>query len=258
MRLAMVSQWLRASRIGGPEGRAARTYALGITIAQVLWVGWLFLPESAGTAGFLVLLVAEIMVPVIAERVGRTPWHPHHITERYGLFTLILMGESLLGSANAIIEAIQDGEHLDELIPLAIFAFSVTASLWWIYFWAPHHGKISGMASSLFYGYGHYVIFAAAGALSAGIETEISRITGHSELGDLATGFTVTLPVFLFMLGIWVIAIRPVANRTVNTVIPVAAVLVLLDPLSPLPTALCAVILAVVVAVLVINPAPED
>ena len=39
---------------------------------------------------------------------GTTPWHPHHITERYGLFTLILLGESLLASANAVIEARPD------------------------------------------------------------------------------------------------------------------------------------------------------
>ena len=35
-------------------------------------------------------------MPVWAERAGPTTWHPHHIAERYGLFTLIVLGESIL------------------------------------------------------------------------------------------------------------------------------------------------------------------
>lgn len=258
MRLAMVSQWLRASRAGGAAGRAARVYAGGIAAVQVLWVAWLFLPGQAQAVVFLVLVAAELTVPVVAERRGRTPWHARHITERYGLFTLILMGESLLGSANAIIEALHEGEYLGELVPLAVLAFTVTACLWWIYFWAPHHGRISDMAHSLVYGYGHYFIFAAAGALSAGIESEISSITGHSELGEIATSFTVTLPVAVFMAGVWLLVIRPVGSRLVNLVVPLAALLVFLDPLIPVPTAWSAVVLVLVVAVLVAGPDGAD
>jgi hypothetical protein len=44
-------------------------------------------------------------VPIIAEKRDMTPSHSHHITARYGLFTLILLGESLFASANPIIEA---------------------------------------------------------------------------------------------------------------------------------------------------------
>ncbi|RAF58726.1 low temperature requirement protein A, partial [Burkholderia multivorans] len=116
-----------------------------------------------------VLILAEVAVPIIAERTGNTPWNPHHITERYGLFTLILLGESLLASSNAIIEAIHDADTLAPLISIAVLTLVATAALWWIYFWPPHHDVIGGLASSLAYGYGHYFIFAAAGAFSAGI-----------------------------------------------------------------------------------------
>ncbi len=48
MRLALVAQWLRAAR-DHPEGRAATLrYAAGITVVQLCWVGWLYLPEPAG------------------------------------------------------------------------------------------------------------------------------------------------------------------------------------------------------------------
>jgi hypothetical protein len=87
--------------------------------------------------GLFVLAAAELAVPVVAERRGGTPWHPHHITERYGLFTLILLGQSLLASTNAIIEALSTDQALAPLISIAILAFVVTAALWWIYFWPP-------------------------------------------------------------------------------------------------------------------------
>ena len=48
-------------------------------------------------------MAGELLVPVIAERVtGRTVYHLEHIAERYGLFTIIVLGESLFASAISI------------------------------------------------------------------------------------------------------------------------------------------------------------
>ena len=66
-----------------------------------------------------------------------------------------------------------------------------------------------------------------------------------------------TVPIAVFVLGIWWVAIRDHADAVVNTVVPVGAVLVLLDPLIPVPITLTAVIMAVVVGVLVVRP-PVD
>ena len=254
MRVAMVAQWLRAARADETTRRTCLTYAAGISLVQVLWIAVLVLPGAAVPVAFVVLLLAELAVPVVAERRETTPWHPHHVTERYGLFTLILLGESLLGSANAVLEALHDDTALVPLLSVALLAFVTTAALWWIYFWPPHHRAITSLASSLRYGYVHYVVFAAAGALSAGIEVEIDVLTDHSELTDVAAAFTVTVPVALFVLGIWWITLRDNADAVVNTVVPVGALLVLLDPVLPIPFALTSVVLALVVAVLVVRP----
>ncbi|WP_336632685.1 MULTISPECIES: low temperature requirement protein A [unclassified Microbacterium] len=254
MRLAMVAQWLRASRSAGPSRRAAVTYAIGIAAVQVLWLAALLLPPAAFSVALIVLIAAELAVPVVAERRGATPWHPHHITERYGLFTLIVLGESLLASANAIIGALHETDVLGPLIGIAALTLIVTAALWWIYFWPPHHTAIDGLGNSLAYGYGHYFIFAAAGAFSAGIEVEIDVITGHSELASPAASFAYTIPIAVFIIGIWALAIRPNADRVVNAVVPIGALLVLVDPLIPVPFAITAVILILVVAVLVWRP----
>jgi uncharacterized membrane protein (DUF485 family) len=100
----------------------------------------------------------------------------------------------------------------------------------------------------------HYFVFAAAGAFSAGIEVEIDSITHHTELSEVAASYTVTIPIAIFVLGIWWIALRANADRVVNIVVPLGAVLVLLDPLIPIPFALTAVFMALIVATLVVRP----
>ena len=79
-------------------------------------------------------------------------------------------------------------------------------------------------------------------------------LTGHSQLGDVAASFTVTVPIAIFVLGIWWIAIRENADRVVNVALPLGAVLVLFDPIIPIPITLTAVIMVLMVAVLVLHP----
>lgn len=255
MRIAMVAQWLRASRSAEEARRTTQLYAAGIALTQVLWLLWLLVPTGIpSTVGFVILVGAELAVPAIAERAGTTPWHPHHITERYGLFTLILLGESLLASSNAIIEAARNDQELLPLSSIAVLTFVATAALWWIYFWPPHHRTIGSLGSTLRYGYVHYFVFAAAGAFSAGIEVEIDALTQHSALSPTQASFTVTVPIAVFVVGIWWIALRANADRVVNTAVPAGAALVLLDPVLPIPFALTAVFLIALVVVLVVRP----
>lgn len=258
MRVAMVAQWLRASRGAGELRSATRRYAFGIAAVQVLWVLFLLIPSGpAQLVAFVVFALIEVSVPVFAEYRKQTPWHPHHITERYGLFTLIVLGESLLASANAIIDAGHELESFVPLISISVLTLVVTASLWWIYFWPPHHRAITTFGRSLRYGYTHYVVFAAAAAFSAGIEVELDVLTGESHLSNAVASYTVTIPIAIFLLGIWWIAIRENADRVVNTVIPIGAAVVLLDPILPIPVAVTALVLAAIVTVLVLHP-PVD
>nr|WP_247641886.1 MULTISPECIES: low temperature requirement protein A [Microbacterium] len=255
MRVAVVAQWLRASRTAGPLRSVALRYAGGIAAVQVLWILFLLVPSGpVQLAAFIVFALIEIAVPVVAERRHQTPWHPHHITERYGLFTLIVLGESLLASANAIIDAVDEVEALGPLLAISALAFVVTAALWWIYFWPPHHRSITTLGRSLRYGYTHYFVFAAAAAFSAGIEVELDVLTGESHLAPMAATFTVSVPIAVFLIGIWWVAIRDNADRVVNTVIPVGALLVLLDPFVPVPVALTAAVMVAIVVVLVMRP----
>ena len=61
----------------------------------------------------------ELSVPAIAERDRGTSWHPHHIGERYGLFTIIVLGETIAAATVAVQESVDEHDALGELLPVA-------------------------------------------------------------------------------------------------------------------------------------------
>jgi low temperature requirement protein LtrA len=208
MRLALVGQWLRAAANNPALRGTALRYAAAITGVQILWVVRLLLPETAGFIGFFVLAGIEIAIPIWAESKRPTQWNPGHIAERYGLFTLILLGESILASANAVVEAIDADHHITELLIVSAAGLVIAAGMWWVYFAREHDDHIDGLRSSLTFGYFHYVIFAAAGAFSAGIEIAIDATSGHAELTHTVAAATLSVPVALFFLAVWWLTLR--------------------------------------------------
>lgn len=251
MRLAMVTQWLRAAA-GSPEFRAtALRYAAGITVVQALWVLWWAADvEALYYVGFVVLAAAELAVPVWAERAGLTPSHPHHITERYGLFTLILLGESILASANAIIDAIDHDEKLAPLVTIAVTGLFLAAGMWWVYFARPQHERLTTMRGTFTFGYVHYVIFAAAGAFSAGIEVAIDHDTHRTDLDAAVAASTTTVPVALFVLGIWFLALRDLLPRWANIAFVALGVGIGASALGPFSLVVAAAAMVAIVVVL--------
>lgn len=121
MRLALVAQWLRAAEAeSGGARTTALAYAVGVTVCQVGWMALLLPLGKPPVWAFLLLAAAEMAVPVVAERSASTTWHPHHIAERYGLFTIIVLGESVSAATVAVQSAVDEHRALGELVPIAV------------------------------------------------------------------------------------------------------------------------------------------
>ncbi len=134
MRVALVAQWVRVS-IHDPDHRAtARRYAGGVLVVQLGWIGFLFVPQEMLLTCFAVGVIAELAVPVWAERPAMTPWHPHHIAERYGLFFIIVLGETVLSTTLAIQEALDLDEPAPEVAYVVAGGILIVFSMWWLYF----------------------------------------------------------------------------------------------------------------------------
>jgi len=248
MRLALVVQWLRAGASDPPRRTTARRYALGITVAQTLWVGVLFVPQSWMLPVFLGLAVLDISVPLWAERASPTTWHPHHIAERYGLLTLIVLGESVLSANAAIQSALAAGAAFSRLIPLIVGGLLIMYSMWWSYFDRPVHDLLTGLRKAFVWGYGHYFVFASAAAVGAGLAVAVDAATHEAKIGPVGAGAAVAVPVATYLLCLWVLHDRPDYRQT-RAFGPIAAVLVLLTPFTGYGVPLTGVILASLVGV---------
>ena len=185
MRISLLSLWLRAA-VQHPAGRAtALRYAAGVGSLQVLWLARLALGERAATATFMALVVLELLVPVWAERAGSTSWHPHHIAERYSLFTIILLGEGVLAATSAAAAVIEKAGGLDLAIVSASGLVIVGAQWWLCFAVADGRGLEARRHWSFVWGYGYYVPFAGLAALGAGLEVVV--VAGTSHPGSLTT-----------------------------------------------------------------------
>jgi low temperature requirement protein LtrA len=231
MRLAMVALWLRAAAWDAERRRTAFWYAGGITLVQVYWTLLLvFKPSGALTLPLYSLGVAmELAVPVLAERHGETPWHRHHIIERYGLLNIIVLGETLLAGSMALAEAAN--HHFDiRLVHIAMSAMVILFCLWWLYFSKEEHLAGNRLGSALVWGYGHVLIYLSGAATGAGFAVLVDIVTGHSTLPLITGDYAVAIPVALYMAGLWFVRDRNVLQGKGHLVLPAFAVLVLVAP----------------------------
>lgn len=229
MRVALTAQWLRAA--AGEQG-AARTaalkYAAGLVICQAGWVALLFAPDGVKRWLFLVVAAAELLVPAIAERGHETPWHAHHIVERYGLFTIIVLGETIAAATVAVKSALDQHEELGQLLPIAAGGLLIVFAAWWIYFAVPMHQHLASNREAIPWGYGHLLIFASGAAIGAGIGVAVEHTVGKAHISQLAANAAVTVPTALFLLMVWLLHSRHFKRGPAQQLtLPVSALVVL-------------------------------
>ncbi|MFI0452053.1 low temperature requirement protein A [Actinomadura sp. 6N118] len=266
MRIGLIAQWVRAG-IEDPAGRrTAMRYAAGLATLQVGWLLRLLLaetgalPSPAQVPAFVALALLELAVPRWAERTRPTTWHPHHIAERYGLFTIILLGESVLAVSRGVEGALETAKVSGPFLIVAGSGLVLLFALWWLYFLAPAGEGLSNRRHrSYLWGYGHYGIFAALAAVGAGIEVAVER-TGHDlTASPLAVSYAVAIPLAAFITLLWLVhapivpepVVHPVAAlgcATIALLLPLAAPLIGVTAVVALLAAVCVLLIAIMIA----------
>jgi low temperature requirement protein LtrA len=261
MRVALIALWLRAARANEAGRRCALRYAAGIGLCQVGWTGLLAASGGLWLAGFAVLGVCEGLVPIWAERAGPTSWHPGHIAERYGLFTLIVLGECVLAASTAVQAALDSGEAVAPVATVAAGGLLIVFSMWWIYFDLPA-GEVVDRARRSFsdswrpafaWGYGHFVVFASAAAVGAGLQVAVDRATHHAEVSEATAGAAVTVPVALYLFSVWALHFRQKRPGPFRVIaVPATAVLLVASMGFGQPVLAVGVVLAGLVGVSIV------
>ncbi|MCB9861325.1 MAG: low temperature requirement protein A [Phycisphaeraceae bacterium] len=254
MRLGLVAQWLRAAKASPEYRTTALRYAIGIVMCQVGWVLLLLLPHDQWMYGWLVCAPLELCVPAWAERAKPTSWHPHHIVERYGLLTIIVIGESVLAATMAIEQALDAHGISASLWVVIVSAPVIIFSMWWLYFARPQHTILTTSRRAFLWGYSHYFVFASAVAVGAGIGVSVDDATHHTEhLSGLWAGYAVSIPVAVYLLSLWFAQSRCMPLKHVVSVAYFGAIaLVLLAPFTSISVAIVAGTLAALTMAVVV------
>lgn len=263
MRIPMALQWLRASRHDPARRPAHLTYVWTITVAQIGWTSLVFLSLPIGRTFLLagVLYLIELTGPVVAERYKEgTPWHPHHIAERYGLLVIITLGEGIIGtvaSLSAVVHG-QAGWSVDAGL-VALAGTGLTFGLWWMYFTVPSGDVLALRPERAFlWGYGHMVVFGSLAAVGAGLHVAAFYLEGHTEIGPVGTVLSVAVPLAVFVLtlyGLWTALIRRKDAFHIGLLLGTAAVLALAVVLAEagVSMAWCLVVLALAPVVTIVG-----
>jgi low temperature requirement protein LtrA len=131
VRVVLVYQYIRAARhLPLARGLASR-YALGFAIAALLWFISVFIPTPFRFLLWGVGLIIDFATPLSATKlqVNLFP-HTEHLPERFGLFTIIILGEAIIAVVNGVAEQAWEPTS----VMAAILGFSIAFSFWWIYF----------------------------------------------------------------------------------------------------------------------------
>lgn len=131
MRFLLVAQYVRARSI--PESRRLTTgFAAGFGLAAICWLVSAVVPAPARFWLWAIALVIDMGTPLVtAHLTVHVPPDPAHLPERYGLFTIILLGESLV----AVMKGMESQEGWSVSAALSAFlGMTIAFLIWWWYF----------------------------------------------------------------------------------------------------------------------------
>ncbi|MGY1823113.1 low temperature requirement protein A [Geodermatophilus sp. SYSU D00079] len=131
LRAMLLLQYHRAYRHVAEARPVARLYLAGTAAGAVLWAVSLLVPQPVAYGLWAAALLAEALVPLLATRSSAdVPLHVDHLPERFALFVILVLGESVA----AIAHGLTDADWSSSAVPVAVLGFVLAAALWWSWF----------------------------------------------------------------------------------------------------------------------------
>ena len=131
LRFMLVAQYARARHV--PDARPLTTrYIVGHGAAAVIWLVSALVPPPVRYWLWVLAFVIDLGTPWLAlPHTVKVPPHPEHLPERFGLFTLILLGEGVV----AVMHGMQSQEEWPGVAALSAFSgMALLFLIWWWYF----------------------------------------------------------------------------------------------------------------------------
>lgn len=172
MQVLLVAMFARVLPHAGKAHRFARNSMVGNLIGAVIMLSSVWV-EAPLRYWIWAMAVLELMVvPVFARRSYEgQPFDSSHLPERYGLFTIIVLGESVVTVGVGLGEVQLDGGA----VASAVLGFAIAAAIWWSYFETVSSTALSRdrIWASFVWGYGHLFGYAGIAATAVGVDLAI-------------------------------------------------------------------------------------
>jgi low temperature requirement protein LtrA len=166
----------RARRHAAPARPLLNLFLAAFSTGAALWLLSVFVPEPARYVLWGVALVLELSAPWVGRRqIVKAPVHASHLVERFGLFTLIVLGESVVRVAQG---AANVSDWTAATLAAAGGGFLIVAGLWWLYFDRIDEGAVRSVLRGLVWNYAHLPLLAGLVSVAVGTEYAIRDAAG--------------------------------------------------------------------------------
>ena len=173
LRSLVVALYVRSYRHVPVSRPLIGRYAWQYAVAVGIWLSSLAFDSPTRYVLWGIAIAWELSIPPLARRYWvAIPVHASHVPERLALFTLIVLGETIVVAALGT----SGSEWAHSAVAVAALGFLVAAAIWWTYFGTGGEVRLrpSPMAVVVFV-YSHIPLLAALTAVSAGISLAIEQ-----------------------------------------------------------------------------------
>ncbi|MEP0755062.1 low temperature requirement protein A [Trichocoleus sp. Lan] len=172
VRCILIFQYLSAGYFVVAARKLTTWYVIGFSIAAAIWLISIFVPIPwrfwLWGLGFLI----DFGTPLTARQLAaKVPPSFSHIPERLGLFTIIVLGEAVIG----VVKGVSQLQWGIASATVAVLGMIVAFSLWWIYFDSVDGSPLRRMGTGnlnfgLIWLYSHLPLAIGIAAAGVGVE----------------------------------------------------------------------------------------
>jgi len=174
VRLVIIAMYVRSAFYIPLARILSLQFIVGLGASSILLLISLLMPPPFRYVLWGAAIVLELVTPFLNPRAARTvPIDRSHIPERFGLFTIIVLGEAVVATANGASKVAWNFRT----IAAACLGFAMAACVWWMNFDFVEDSAIRSrsLRTRFIYLYGHFFVVAAIIAMGIGVEHAIKE-----------------------------------------------------------------------------------
>ncbi len=172
VRSTVIFNYLRVGWHHPHTRRFVNSYAAGFAVAAAMWLASIWIPAPWRFWWLGLAMLVDLGTPVMARSFNASfPLHRSHLPERFGLFTILVLGESVV----SVVAGYAQGEPGLLRALVAAMGFAGIFAFWWIYFNSIEGtGLNQGYRERITWIYSHLPLLAALAAVAVGVRMAVA------------------------------------------------------------------------------------